>query len=151
MINNNKVTKKKKKRPFNVVDVLISLFILLFLSYIVYVLILGNSLYNIGAKRVAIEYEIEIDDADINLQNYKKINIGDTVKSNDGKEILGKVTYKYSINDGSVRVVISSDAFLRGDVYKIGDTEVYKNADINVRFPNYAPPVAVKCISIKVV
>ncbi len=151
MTNNKRILKKKKKIPFNVIDVLISLFIILSLAYIVYVPILGNSLYNIGAKRVTIEYEIEIHNDDISLQNYKKFQVGDIVWNSDGSHTMGKVTAKYPNADGSVSVIISSEAYLRNNIYKIEDAEIYENAVFKIRFPNCAPSDAVKCISIKVV
>ena len=148
---NNRITKKKKKAPFNIVDVIIALFMILYIAYVVYVLILGNSLYNIGAQRVAIEYEIEINSNDISIDNYNNIRIGDVVRSHDGANILGKVVAKYSNADGSASIIIKSDAFLRNGVYKIDGVRVYKKAALDIRFPDYAPKDAVKCISIKVV
>jgi len=151
MTNNNKISKKKKKTPFNAVDVLIILFIALCLAYIVYVLILGNSLYNIGAKRVNIEYEIEIAGNDISIQNNQKFQVGDKVRSADGSHELGTIKEKYTNADGSVSVVISSEAFLRKEIYKIGDIRIYKDATLSIRFPDYAPSDTVKCIDVKVV
>ena len=150
MTNNNRKT-KKKKFPFNTVDVIIALIMLFCVAYIMYVPVMGNSLYNIGAEKVTIEYEIEIDSKNISHENYKNFRIGDAVKTNDGAHTLGKVVAKYSNADGSVNVVIKSEAFLRKDVYKIDGLRIYKNAELNIRFPNFAPKDAVKCISIKVV
>lgn len=150
-MSNNRIMKKKKKTPFNAVDVIIALFLVLYVAYVVYVLILGNSLYNIGAQKVAIEYEIEIKSNDISIDNYENIQIGDVVRSHDGANILGKVVAKYSNADGSASIVIKSDAFLRNGVYKIDGVRVYKKADLEIRFPDYAPKNAVKCIGIKVV
>ena len=149
MTNRNKPY-KSKKISFNIVDALIVLAILLSLTYIIYVQILGNSLGNIGANRVEIEYSIKIENVDEDY--YSKIKIGDTVKTSDGSNEIGTViSISPMARDQSITVLIRTEAYERNGSYKVNDFKIGINEELSVRFLNYAPSTKVKCTQIKVI
>ena len=134
-------SKKKKNAVFNIIDIIIVTLLAIFLAYFIYTYVLGNSLYNIGATEVEIEYTLRIDNVrDSYSENIKESHV---VKSSDGNINLGRVFYvttEPSPNGDScvLYVTIKSSAYMRkNSSINIGGQNLTENMEISLRFPEY--------------
>ena len=115
--------RKDKKTVFNIIDIIIIAIFVIFLSYFIYSYVLGNSLYNIGADEVKVEYTLRLDY--VKYVYCDNIKPGDIIKSSDGKLTLGKViSSKPEMSDDgmtfSVYVTVQADAYMRkSSIFKI--------------------------------
>ena len=147
----NKINlRKSKKVSFNLVDALITLVIILYLAYIVYVHVLGHSLSNIGSEKVEIEYSIKIENVD--PEYYSKIKVGDIARTSDGTKEFGVIVYiSPMVQYRSLTVIIRSEAYTKGESFKVEDKKIGVGEELKLRFLNYAPSGKVTCTDIKVV
>ena len=139
--------RKDKKTVFNIIDIIIIAIFVIFLSYFIYSYVLGNSLYNIGAEEVQLEYNLRLDKVKAAYCN--NIKEGDIIKTSDGKLVLGRVvssTLEIS-DDGmsyTVYVTVQADAYMRkSSIFNIQNQKLKPNMAISIRFPNYSPRSAV--------
>ena len=139
--------RKDKKTVFNIIDIIIIAIFVIFLSYFIYSYVLGNSLYNIGADEVKVEYTLRLDY--VKYVYCDNIKPGDIIKSSDGKLTLGKViSSKPEMSDDgmtfSVYVTVQADAYMRkSSIFNIQNQKLKPDMAISIRFPNYYPHSAV--------
>lgn len=139
--------RKDKKTVFNIIDIIIIAIFIIFLSYFIYSYVLGNSLYNIGAEKVQLEYNLRIDKVKASYCN--NIKEGDIIKTSDGKLVLGRVVSSTSeiSDDGmsyTVYVTVQADAYMRKNlIFNIQNQKLKPDMAISIRFPNYYPHSAV--------
>lgn len=139
--------RKNKKSVFNVIDIIIIAIFIIFLTYFIYSFVLGNSLYNIGADEVKVEYTLRLDYVKhVYCDNIKP---GDIIKSSDGELTLGKVISSKSelSDDGmtfTVYVTVQADAYMRrNSTFNIQNQRLKPDMAISLRFPNFSPRSAV--------
>ena len=145
-------SRKSKPRAFNIVDIVIVAVAALTLFYIIYVSVLGNSLSDLGSKKVNIEYIVRVEN--VSLEGLFTLSEGEAVMSKDGKTELGKIVSLRTFTDVNnvlnAEIRVETPAHLKKGVYKINDTVLTVDKEISVRFTEYSPSSVVKCTNIRV-
>lgn len=156
MTNQKNTNKKPSRFNFNVIDMLIVLIIVAAVFFVVYCIILGNDLTDIGAKSAELEYSVIIPRADIKFKD--SISQGDKVTDPETGKNLGtvkSVEYSFSTehvtdaegneklysnpNKIDLLVTISCTAKIKGDSCYVGGVLLTVGSYINVHFTNYSP------------
>ena len=138
---------KTEKFKFNVIDILIILIIIAVLSFIIYCIVLGNDLSDIGAKNAEAEYSVVISRVDISYKD--SISVGDMVTNAENGNAMGvvsAVSYTYS-SDGEhtyddkvdIKVTIVCNAKLKGGKYYCGGVQISSGESISLHFTGFDP------------
>jgi len=159
----HKKAKSEKKRSFNVVDVILSLMILTFLSVVVF-LFASNTDFNWGMEQeVKLEYTVEI--PGISHEMAAKISVGDQVLDSENNYVIGTVTntevddcveYVYNEESGRIEAVAYTDEgssssvrknllvtitanaqYTEGKGYTVNGYRMAVNQDMHLSFPGY--------------
>ena len=131
----------KKRTVFNIVDVIIVAILVVFIAYFIYTYVLGNSLYNLGATEVEVEYTLRIEN--VRGSYNKNIKEGHTVKASDNDTILGNVlsvNRVLSEHGGTytLYITVKSSAYMqKNSSINIGGQKLEENMEIPLRFPDY--------------
>lgn len=159
-----KKIKSDKKRSFNVVDVILILMILTFLSVVIFLFASNTDIQWGGGEKVKVEYTVEI--SGISQEMAAKIHIGDQVLDGENSYVIGSVTnteiddcVEYVYNEASGRIeavaytdegssssvrknlliTITADArYEAGRGYTVNGYRVAVNQDIQLSFPGYS-------------
>jgi hypothetical protein len=140
-------SKSKKRSVFNIIDIIIVALLAIFLAYFIYTYVMGNSLNNIGATEVEIEYTLRIEN--VRGAHNKNIKEGHTVKTSDGNIFLGNVLsvnreFSESGSGYVLYVTVRSDAYMRkNSSINISGQKLVENMEIPLCFPNYFASSAV--------
>ena len=156
MTNRKNTNKNTSKFSFNVIDMLIILIIVVAAFFLVYCLILGNDISDLGAKNAEVEYSVIIPKADIIFKD--SISVGDNVtdpKTGNSLGTVKKISYSVSFervtdDDGNeklyinpdkidIAVTISCNAKTKNNKYRISGVILAIGKYIDVCFPDYAP------------
>lgn len=156
MTNQKNTNKKPSKFNFNVIDMLIVLIIVAAVFFVVYCIILGNDLTDIGAKSTELEYSVIIPRADIKFKD--AVSAGDKVTDPETGKKLGtvkSVEYSFSTehvtdaegneklytnpNKIDLLITISCTAKIKGDSCYVGGILLAVGNYIDVHFTNYSP------------
>lgn len=156
MTNQKNTNKKPSKFNFNVIDMLIVLIIIAAVFFVVYCIILGNDLTDIGAKSTELEYSVIIPRADIKFKD--SVSVGDKVTDPETGKKLGtvkSVEYSFSTehvtdaegneklytnpNKIDLLITISCTAKIKGDSCYVGGILLAVGNYIDVHFTNYSP------------
>lgn len=156
MTNQKNTNKKPSKFNFNVIDMLIVLIIVAAVFFVVYCIILGNDLTDIGAKSTELEYSVIIPRADIKFKD--AVSVGDKVTDPETGKKLGtvkSVEYSFSTehvtdaegneklytnpNKIDLLITISCTAKIKGDSCYVGGILLAVGNYIDVHFTNYSP------------
>lgn len=131
----------KKKTVFNIIDIIIVAILIVFIAYFVYTYVLDNSLYNLGATEVEVEYTLRIENVRGSyIQNIKE---GHTVKSYDNDIILGSVlstdrVLSEQVDCYTLYITVKSSAYMqKNSSINIGGQKLEENMEIPLRFPDY--------------
>ncbi len=156
MNNQKNVNKKPLKFNFNVIDMLIVLIIVAALFFVIYCVVLGNNISDLGAKDADVEYSVIISKADIRFKD--SVAPGDKVTDAQTGKFLGtvrKTDYSFSVEtiidaEGNeklytstdkidITVTISCTAKIKGTEYYAGGILLETGNYIDIHFTNYAP------------
>ena len=159
-----KKAKSEKKITFNVVDVILGLMLLAFLSVVIF-LFASNTDFNWGlGQNVKLEYTVEI--SGISHEMAAKINVGDQVLDGENNYLIGTVTnteiddcveYVYNEASGRIEAVAYTDEgssssvrktllvtvtaeaqYSEGRGYTVNGYRVAVNQDMHLYFPGYS-------------
>ena len=156
MANLQSTNKNPPKFSFNVIDMLIIMIIVVASFFLVYCIILGNDVSDLGAKNAEIEYSVIMQKTDIRFKDC--LSIGDNVTDPKTGKSLGtvkKISYSTSFervtdDDGNEKlyanpdkidlaITISCNAKIKDGKYSVSGVLIAVGNYIDVRFPNYAP------------
>lgn len=170
----HKRQRSERKRPINIIDVVLSLMILTFLSFVVYFFISDPMIgWDIG-QNVELEYTVEI--SGISQEMAAKINVGDQVFDGENNFVVGSVInteiddcveYVYNEESGRIEAVaytdegsplsvrkkllvtIKADArYAEGKGYSVNGYRVAVNRDMSLCFSGYTGEC--QCISVTI-
>ena len=159
----HKRVKSDKKRTFNVVDVILGLMILTFLSIVIFLFASNTDIQWGVGENVKLEYTVEI--SGISQEMAAKIRVGDQVLDGENAYVIGSVTnteiddcVEYVYNEASGRIeavaytdegssssvrknlliTITADArYAAGKGYTVNGYRVAVNQDMQLCFPGY--------------
>lgn len=159
----HKRVKSDKKRSFNVVDVILFLMILTFLSVVIFLFASNTDIEWGSGETAKVEYTVEI--SGISQEMAAKIRVGDQVLDAENNYVIGSVTnteiedcVEYVYNEASGRIeavaytdegssssvrknlliTITADArYTKGGGYTVNGYRVAVNQEMKLCFPGY--------------
>lgn len=140
-------SKSKKRSVFNIIDIIIVALLAIFLAYFIYTYVMGNSLNNIGATEVEVEYTLRIEN--VRGAHNKNIKVGHAVKTSDEGIFLGNVlSVNRELSEDSngyiLHVTVKSSAYMRkNSSINVDGQRIEENMELPLCFPNYFASSAV--------
>ena len=159
----HKRVKTDKKRSFNMVDVILIVMVLAFLSVVIFLFASNATIQWRGGENVKVEYTVEI--SGISQEMAAKIRVGDRVLDAENSYVIGSITnteiddcVEYVYNEASGRIeavaytdegssssirknlliTITADAhYTAGQGYDVNGYRIAVNQDMQLCFPGY--------------